>query len=174
MSELIRLEALGFSRGPNEVLRGVTFSLGTGEKVGLVGANGAGKTTLLGVVAGSLAPTDGRVVRQPGVRVAGLVERAETWRGTVWEVAEAGLEQVRRLEATLRERRLPLRRVRAARGSASGRSRQSELRDQPAEHVELRLRSDSLSDRPPGSAELDLQHQLIRRDGRAVVRGPAV
>ena len=42
-------------------LRGVTLSIGEGERVGLIGANGSGKSTLLKVLAGVLYPTSGAV-----------------------------------------------------------------------------------------------------------------
>ncbi len=42
-------------------LRGLTFSLGPGERLGLVGGNGAGKTTLLRSLAGIYEPVFGRV-----------------------------------------------------------------------------------------------------------------
>jgi energy-coupling factor transporter ATP-binding protein EcfA2 len=48
--------------GPS-ILRGVSFSLGAGERVVLMGRNGAGKSTLLRHAAGLLAPTRGRIER---------------------------------------------------------------------------------------------------------------
>ena len=42
-------------------LRGLSFSLGPGERLGLVGGNGAGKTTLLRALAGIYEPIVGRV-----------------------------------------------------------------------------------------------------------------
>lgn len=47
----------------------VSFRVGEGQKVALVGANGAGKTTLLRVVTGELAPQAGSVVRTGGLGV---------------------------------------------------------------------------------------------------------
>jgi len=54
-------EARGLTKryGHRVALDSVSFSLGRGELVGLVGANGAGKTTLLSVMAGVLAPDAG-------------------------------------------------------------------------------------------------------------------
>ena len=53
-----------------EAIRDVSFSVGEGEFVCIVGPSGAGKTTLLKCVAGLLAPTSGSVVLE-GQSVAG-------------------------------------------------------------------------------------------------------
>ncbi|MBV8929460.1 MAG: ABC transporter ATP-binding protein, partial [Mycobacteriaceae bacterium] len=42
-----------------EALRGITMSLQTGDRVGLVGHNGAGKSTLLRLLSGIYEPTRG-------------------------------------------------------------------------------------------------------------------
>jgi ABC-type multidrug transport system ATPase subunit len=49
------------SFGPRTVLRGLSLSLGAGERLAVLGHNGAGKTTLLRCVAGSLLPSSGSV-----------------------------------------------------------------------------------------------------------------
>jgi len=54
------------------VLRDVTWRLGPGDRVALVGVNGSGKTTLVRLLAGELAPDAGVVDRGATVRVAYL------------------------------------------------------------------------------------------------------
>ncbi|GAA1694086.1 ABC-F family ATP-binding cassette domain-containing protein [Microbacterium sediminicola] len=49
--------------GARVLMSEVSFRVGDGDKVGLVGRNGAGKTTLTKVLAGDLLPSDGRVER---------------------------------------------------------------------------------------------------------------
>ena len=58
-------------RGP-AILRGVSLSIGAGERVALMGRNGAGKSTLLRHAAGLMRPTRGKV-RSAG-RVALLLQ----------------------------------------------------------------------------------------------------
>ena len=58
--------------GAHEVLRAVDFTLEPGGRVGLHGPNGSGKTTLLRCVAGTLEPSDGRIL--VGAHEAGSVE----------------------------------------------------------------------------------------------------
>jgi ABC-2 type transport system ATP-binding protein len=60
------------SRGTFWALRDVSFSVGEGEAVGLVGANGGGKSTLLRLIAGVLNPDEGSVHVDGGV--APLIE----------------------------------------------------------------------------------------------------
>ena len=50
-----------YPKSESYALRDVSFTLGRGEVVGLVGRNGAGKTTLLKMIAKSLRPTEGRI-----------------------------------------------------------------------------------------------------------------
>jgi lipopolysaccharide transport system ATP-binding protein len=55
-----------------EVLREVTFQVGKGESLGIIGRNGAGKSTLLGLIAGIIKPTKGKITVQG--RIAPLLE----------------------------------------------------------------------------------------------------
>jgi ATP-binding cassette subfamily F protein uup len=58
--------------GEQEVLREVTWRLGPGDRVGLVGINGSGKTTLVKVLGGEITPTSGALDRGATVRLAHL------------------------------------------------------------------------------------------------------
>lgn len=75
-SELLRFATwLGIPAKPSDehwVLRGVNFSLGPGEAIGIVGQNGAGKSTLLKLITGTLRPSEGSITVQG--RVAAILE----------------------------------------------------------------------------------------------------
>jgi capsular polysaccharide transport system ATP-binding protein len=49
--------------GPNKVLDDVSFSLRTGQAIGIMGRNGAGKSTLTRIISGVEYPTSGSVER---------------------------------------------------------------------------------------------------------------
>jgi zinc/manganese transport system ATP-binding protein len=60
-ARVLSVEGAGVRLGGRDVLADVTFSLGAGEFVGLIGSNGAGKTTLLRVILGLQPVMTGRV-----------------------------------------------------------------------------------------------------------------
>jgi branched-chain amino acid transport system ATP-binding protein len=59
---LLSVEDLVVRHGLLQAVRGVSFDVGRGETLALVGANGAGKTTLLRAIAGAHQAASGRVV----------------------------------------------------------------------------------------------------------------
>lgn len=65
------------------LLDDITFRVGEGAKVALVGANGAGKTTLLRMVAGDIAPEEGVVGHTGGMGVMRQFVGRETGETTV-------------------------------------------------------------------------------------------
>ncbi len=68
------LEAVDVSLtlGDRRVLHDLTWRLGPGDRVAVVGVNGSGKTSLVRLLAGELEPTSGRVERGATVRIAHL------------------------------------------------------------------------------------------------------
>ena len=58
--------------GDRTLLDRVTWLVGPGDRIGIVGVNGSGKTSLLRLLVGDVTPAEGRVVRGKTVRLAYL------------------------------------------------------------------------------------------------------
>ena len=68
---LLQLDNVDVFYGAIHALRGVSFQVGEGEIVTLIGANGAGKTTTLRAVSGMLKPATGKIM-YAGAEIGGL------------------------------------------------------------------------------------------------------
>jgi branched-chain amino acid transport system ATP-binding protein len=77
---LLTVDGLRAGYGETEVLSDVTFDVGDGEVVALVGRNGAGKTTTLRSVVGSLTPRAGTITYD-GEEITGLSPTETARRG---------------------------------------------------------------------------------------------
>lgn len=70
-----------FELGKN-ILDGLSFSVNTGERVGILGHNGCGKTTLFRILVGEIGCDEGEVMIAPGKRL-GLISQIpvypESW-----------------------------------------------------------------------------------------------
>src|SRR5215510_14987140 len=54
------------------ILKDISLNFFPGAKIGVLGLNGSGKSSLLKIMAGTDEPTDGEVVRMPGINVGFL------------------------------------------------------------------------------------------------------
>src|SRR5690242_17364236 len=92
---LFRFEDVHKAYGAAEILRGASFQINPGEKVGLVGRNGAGKTTIFRLLAGSLGtkllgvtretlehPDKGQIISASNLRVGLLAQQHRFVEGT--------------------------------------------------------------------------------------------
>ena len=70
--KVLDAEDVSLAFGDRVLLRNLTWRLGPGDRVALVGVNGSGKTTLVRLLAGELEPTSGTVTRGTTVRLAYL------------------------------------------------------------------------------------------------------
>jgi len=68
---MLEVDDIEVRYGAIRALKGVTFSVGEGEVVALLGANGAGKTTTQKTVSGMLRPSLGQI-RYEGRRIDGI------------------------------------------------------------------------------------------------------
>jgi len=90
--------------GATLLFRDITFTIGAGERWGIVGRNGTGKTTLFRLITGEMEPTRGTVVKQSPLRVSLLDQHRDFGAAeTVWEAAAGGLSELLALEQSLLE-----------------------------------------------------------------------
>jgi ATP-binding cassette subfamily C protein len=82
----VELDCVTFEHRPGFGVRRVSLRLRRGEWLAVSGASGGGKTTLVDLVAGLLAPTEGRITID-GRNMAELLER---WRGAIAYVGQEG------------------------------------------------------------------------------------
>ncbi|MFZ1702369.1 MAG: ABC-F family ATP-binding cassette domain-containing protein [Pyrinomonadaceae bacterium] len=100
---LFRLSDVTKSYGGNEILRGVSFQVNPGEKVGLVGRNGAGKTTIFRMLTGAESPDEGELVSINGLKLGLLEQHVELEPNeTVHTAALSAFKHIHDIEAEMR------------------------------------------------------------------------
>ncbi|MFN7020310.1 MAG: ABC-F family ATP-binding cassette domain-containing protein [Phycisphaerales bacterium] len=101
---LLSVTNLRYSIGTRTLLDGVSFSIESGERVGLVGRNGCGKTTLMRAIMGRVTPESGRVDVQKGGRVGYLSQDPElNPDNSMLEEAKTGFAHLATLHEELEE-----------------------------------------------------------------------
>jgi len=88
---LLNFRDIRVAFGGPPLLEGASLRIEPGERICLLGRNGTGKSTLLRVVAGEIAPDEGEIVRQQGVKVALVPQEVPPGLlGTVFDVVSGG------------------------------------------------------------------------------------
>ncbi|MGW1676390.1 ABC-F family ATP-binding cassette domain-containing protein [Saccharopolyspora sp. NPDC002376] len=85
---VLELEDVDLRIADRTLLDGVTWRIGPGDRIGLVGVNGSGKTTLLKLLAGEREPDAGKLTEGKTVRLAHLTQELHDLPGD-WRVLEA-------------------------------------------------------------------------------------
>ncbi|HCT56540.1 MAG TPA: ABC transporter ATP-binding protein [Gemmatimonas aurantiaca] len=106
---LLSVSNVGISFGSTELFKNITFTVGEGERWGIIGRNGAGKTSIFKVITGEMQPNAGSVARKPGLRHA-LLDQHRAFEGatTVWEAGAAAWREVVALEQRLAQQAIEL------------------------------------------------------------------
>ena len=101
---MLNIHNLSVSFGGTYLFEEVTFRLGAGDRVGLVGKNGAGKSTMLKILAGDIQPDSGVIATEKEVRLGFLRQDIDFEQGrTVLEEAYQAFEDIKRAEFRMDE-----------------------------------------------------------------------
>ena len=63
-NSIVKLDKLSFSFGKRKILDNVSFSVNTGQILGLLGPNGVGKSTIFNLITGLIKPSYGSIIIQ--------------------------------------------------------------------------------------------------------------
>ena len=99
---LVDGENLKIGYGDKVVLSGVSFSIRSGERIGILGVNGAGKSTLVKATVGELTPMSGELRRGQGLEIGYFAQHQLDQ----LRMDETPLEHLRHLAPDAREQEL--------------------------------------------------------------------
>ena len=99
---LVDGENLKIGYGDKVVLSGVSFSIRSGERIGILGVNGAGKSTLVKAIVGALTPMSGELRRGQGLEIGYFAQHQLDQ----LRMDETPLEHLRHLAPDAREQEL--------------------------------------------------------------------
>jgi ATP-binding cassette subfamily F protein 3 len=101
---MLNIHNLSVSFGGTYLFEEVTFRMGAGDRVGLVGKNGAGKSTMLKILAGDFKPDSGQIATEKEVRIGFLRQDIDFELGrTVLEEAYQAFTDIQEVERKLEQ-----------------------------------------------------------------------
>ncbi len=74
---IAKLENIGLKINKNSILKDINLELKKGEITTLIGPNGGGKTSIARILLGLLNPTNGKVIKDPGLKIGYMPQRIE-------------------------------------------------------------------------------------------------
>jgi len=76
--KVLEIENVSKSFGEKKILKGFSYIIGPGSRVGIIGKNGSGKSTLLGILAGRITPDSGKIDVGITVKLAYYTQETES------------------------------------------------------------------------------------------------
>ncbi|ALU25212.1 hypothetical protein MODO_1422 [Myroides odoratimimus] len=99
---MLNIHNLSVSFSGEYLFENVTFRIGAGDRVGLVGKNGAGKSTMLKLLSGDLEPDTGSMAVEKDLRIGFLRQDIDFIPGrTVLDEAYQAFVEIKKVEADL-------------------------------------------------------------------------
>jgi len=96
---MLNIHNLSISFGGTYLFEEITFQLGTGDRVGLIGKNGAGKSTMLKILSKEQEPDSGQLAMEKEVTIGFLKQDIDFVQGrTVLEESYEAFVEIRELE----------------------------------------------------------------------------
>lgn len=100
----MNIHNLSVSFGGEYLFEEITFRLGAGDRVGLIGKNGAGKSTMLKILSREMEPDTGQIAADKDLKIGFLKQDIDFVEGrTVLEESYEAFEEIKKLEAKLEE-----------------------------------------------------------------------
>src|SRR5690554_1694841 len=101
---MLNIYNLSVAFGGEYLFEEVTFRLGAGDRVGLVGKNGAGKSTMLKLLSKEMQPDSGTIAAEKEIKIGFLKQDIDFVKGrTVLEEAYQAFEEIKKAEKRLQE-----------------------------------------------------------------------
>ncbi|SFG03897.1 MULTISPECIES: ABC-F family ATP-binding cassette domain-containing protein [Salegentibacter] len=101
---MLNIHNLSVSFGGEYLFEEITFRLGAGDRVGLIGKNGAGKSTMLKILAGEQEYDGGQIARDKELNIGFLKQDIDFEQGrSVLEEAQQAFVEIKKLEKQIDE-----------------------------------------------------------------------
>ncbi len=101
---MLNIHNLSISFGGETLFDEITFRLGAGDRVGLIGKNGAGKSTMLKILSGEQEADTGQIAKDKELRIGFLKQDIDFVQGrTVLEEAQQAFVEIKAIEKKIDE-----------------------------------------------------------------------
>ncbi len=99
---MLNIHKVSISFQGDYLFEDITFRLGSGDRIGLIGKNGAGKSTLLKILAGEAETTSGQIAEEKDLKIGFLKQDIDFAFGkTILEESYEAFTEIKALEAKI-------------------------------------------------------------------------